>query len=443
MGGPPPYEALEGGEKPWPPERVREWEDAAAAWAVGAFGKGSTIALSAAHGDERTPHVHVLAVVRTESGDPPGVGWNKRLAEYLADRDLLARDAPRGPHELSLLQDDFHRSVSARFDVGRGDVGAGGKHQRIDRARGAAERVAAVERERREAERQRQAAEQRLAEVKIAVMQARQERDGAKAELAKVREQRDAANTKCKEWARDAPRFVRKLQARNKEVTGQLDRAGRTNRSLSKRLADGEAERDELRSAMREAAREAAVERDGEVARRVSEAEAERDQVWSARLKDGEAERDGLRYELAAVARERDSAVRGRGLADQSRAVVVEQRDTAQATVVQLRVELDAVEGKRAALAAETRDLRVANAKLTAQAKVHLTVRQAFGQRLAELGEDPRAMVAELRDAAKRAARRVPASVPAARPTEPVRPPAREPAQHDAALPERGGSWAR
>ena len=99
----PPDEALEGGEKPWPLERVREWEDAAAAWAVGAFGKGST---TRDVGEDR---------LRSRSVRSPG-GVRSRLRWTTAGS---ARSDRTGPEDSPII----HRP-GARAQTGSSSSGA-------------------------------------------------------------------------------------------------------------------------------------------------------------------------------------------------------------------------------------------------------------------------------------------------------------------------------
>ena len=126
--GPPPFESPDA----WTLERGLEWGEANVEWFQQRAGSTTVIAAAYLHLDEKSLHMHLLAIPIDERGR---LGW-KRIEEQFA-LDPTAR----GSRIMSSLQDAYQHDVGERFGLGRGEVGSGRKHERINRRRGLVERV--------------------------------------------------------------------------------------------------------------------------------------------------------------------------------------------------------------------------------------------------------------------------------------------------------------
>ncbi len=135
--GPPRHAA----EDAWPRERSQEWGEASLKW-VRAHFPDSPVTESALHMDEGSPHVHVCLFPRyTDAAGETAYGW-KRAERAATDRlrgdePLLnagrqhVRGRERAGDAMTMLLDDYHKSVGARFGLARGERGSGRKHRAI------------------------------------------------------------------------------------------------------------------------------------------------------------------------------------------------------------------------------------------------------------------------------------------------------------------------
>lgn len=125
--GPPSYG--EPGE--WDRARETEWAQACYAWIRGVLGPRAPIVAAAVHRDEKSPHLHVLAV---PIGPDRELGWT--AIERAAVEARGAKWGKRGVG-YQALQNAFYAEVSARFGLGRGKPGSKRKQAPIDRQKAA------------------------------------------------------------------------------------------------------------------------------------------------------------------------------------------------------------------------------------------------------------------------------------------------------------------
>lgn len=124
--------------------RLRDWTTAQVEFARKRYG-AHRIASMVLHLDEKTPHIHLVVLpleVKTDARrrDPSDLRWS-----------LVGRTIS-GPGQFDRIQDDYSAAM-ARFGLVRGVVGSGRKNEPM------ADFIARTERERRDAQRERAAAE--------------------------------------------------------------------------------------------------------------------------------------------------------------------------------------------------------------------------------------------------------------------------------------------
>ena len=134
IAGPPSY-----GPEQWSDARELQWARDSVAWVREVLGPQSVVVAATLHRDEKSPHLHVLAVpIERER-----ISWKAvrdRAAQVERDRlgDIAGRKS-RGAHRdaYRTLQDGYQAAVGCRFGLGRGEVGSEATHAQIDRAKAA------------------------------------------------------------------------------------------------------------------------------------------------------------------------------------------------------------------------------------------------------------------------------------------------------------------
>ncbi len=110
--GPPPWKH----PGAWSLNKVRQWMAESVRWAERTF-PGMLVHTSALHCDERSPHVHLIAVPLTRNGE---LSWKRVLQEATGLTD--------NRKAMSAVQDSYHATVGQAFNLDRG--GEGSKRRR-------------------------------------------------------------------------------------------------------------------------------------------------------------------------------------------------------------------------------------------------------------------------------------------------------------------------
>ena len=134
LGGPPPFEALDG-TPGWDMARVYAWARDTLTWLSQAL-PDAVAEHAVLHLDERSPHLHVTVVAY--NADTDRLGWNQ------VRRGLAGRPVRHDGLALRLMHDRYHEAVGARYGLAR-DRGAAkvARDATIDRNQGELLRAAA------------------------------------------------------------------------------------------------------------------------------------------------------------------------------------------------------------------------------------------------------------------------------------------------------------
>lgn len=291
IAGPPPWEAADA----WPVERVQDWARDSAAWLRSLLPKDTPFDAITLHCDERSPHVGALWPCALPDGrGVNGLSW-KRTRQHMVER--ATGKTIRDPSaQMTALQDHYHEHVGARYDIGRGQRGAGIEYAPLDRRKGLEERAADTaarldeeraataqkERELVEAEQRRQreqaTAQEAIRQQETASRKARTERDRERDRADRERDRADAAEhlaaQKEEELVATTRRRLRdeaKAQTATRQQEAQTHKA-RAERNAETRRADA-AEQDRDREHQRA---DAAESRAGELGRRLEATDIQR-----------------------------------------------------------------------------------------------------------------------------------------------------------------------
>ena len=126
--GPPPFEW----SNAWTLERGIEWGEANLAWFKKRAKSKTVIAAAYLHLDEKSLHMHLLAVPIDEQGR---LGWKRIEKQFTLDATASGSQIMRS------LQDAYHAEVGEKFGLARGEIGSGRRHEAINRRKGIIERV--------------------------------------------------------------------------------------------------------------------------------------------------------------------------------------------------------------------------------------------------------------------------------------------------------------
>lgn len=215
----------------WARGKTRQQQDdyfkAALRWVAGKFGGMQNLVSAVIHRDETTPHMQILLTP-------------------VVDGKLQANKILGGPAGLSRLQDEFAESVKAH-GLRRGEKGSRASHTSIRQFYGALQRVGSVDK--------------LPQKVKVPVVPEKPmigffESDADKAARLKAEKARQAAldhnrrvEARLREIAavgaathglgrRRAPKALTELEAKQKELQGQIERAERLNQSALRTLRE-------------------------------------------------------------------------------------------------------------------------------------------------------------------------------------------------------------
>ena len=126
--GPPPFEWTNA----WTLERGIEWGETNLAWFKKRAKSKTVIAAAYLHLDEKSLHMHLLAVPIDEQGR---LGWKRIEKQFTLDATASGSQIMRS------LQDAYHAEVGEKFGLARGEIGSGRRHEAINRRKGIIERV--------------------------------------------------------------------------------------------------------------------------------------------------------------------------------------------------------------------------------------------------------------------------------------------------------------
>lgn len=348
VGGRPPKECLElvfagppkfAADDAWDDARVEAWAKEVDAWVGRTMGPESVVVVSALHRDEKSPHLHFLIVPVHEGR----IAWTA-LKNHAAEK-LLGRPPAKRADAYRALQDDLHRTVSAKYGLARGQVGSEATHAGIDRVRAA---QAAEERAAKDAERVRLQVEAEVEAAKRAAEAVeRKARDEARAVVgeavdeAQALRQGDVAIAKSKgilpSKEAAAGRALREGWERQADLLRAEVAAAEGERDEALRRAEAESKRVEEVEAAGRAREQRLAESVAEQRRRRAEAEAALERV-SGELRESEfhrqkmREREGQQWKAGRSSRLSDLHGRESDLANaQARiASLEEERDGAQ-----------------------------------------------------------------------------------------------------------------
>ena len=230
LAGPPAY----GSPGEWDRDRELEWAVDAVGWLRDLLGPRSVIVAACLHRDETSPHVHVLAVPVAPDGE---LGWTNHLKEIGESRCGIPVAKQKRGRVHSALQDDFHRRVSARYGLGRGEKGSKATHKQIDRMKAAQAAVVNAEKEARKLAE----GDEAIGRSKGIVLSAKG-RKGRK-ERERLERERNEATEKVGAIDKRAREAVVKLCRQVKALTGEVKAAKEGEAAaFAKGKAEGKAE---------------------------------------------------------------------------------------------------------------------------------------------------------------------------------------------------------
>ena len=165
----------------------RLYHQRALEWLIKCAGPGSRLVRAVSHYDEAAPHMHVQ-LVAADADDR--LGWN-RIRGGFATSPVGRGEHARG---LSEMQDEFQLHVAKGFYLARGEasVGAGRKHEPIDRDRGLELRLDEERAAREQLQRQVRQLQEQLAALTVE-RQPRKRRNGPSPSPARCRTRSTAA----------------------------------------------------------------------------------------------------------------------------------------------------------------------------------------------------------------------------------------------------------
>lgn len=137
LGGPPPFENLDGSPG-WSKEEIWQWAQESIAWLAKSM-PDAVVEHCVLHLDEHSPHLHVVVV--SYNADTDRIGWGQ------VRHGLAGLERDRSTHDTTILHamhDRYHERVSARWGLAR-DRGAtrGIRNDNVDRNQGELLRAAA------------------------------------------------------------------------------------------------------------------------------------------------------------------------------------------------------------------------------------------------------------------------------------------------------------
>ena len=157
----------------WSDEKMMAWAEDCYRWACDVLGPNSAIVAADIHMDEKSPHLHILAIPVDSTGR---LSW-KGVATEAAELRGLKKDGYGKRYRL--LQDHFHANVGITHGLARGRVGGRVKQKKIDRAIGL---QATVDRKQRAADQALERTAEAGKEAAVAAREQEVRRDKARVE---------------------------------------------------------------------------------------------------------------------------------------------------------------------------------------------------------------------------------------------------------------------
>ena len=339
---PPPWESPEA----WPLEKVNRWALRSNAWLRRLLPREAVTHTATLHTDERAPHLHITFVpVALDGKGVYSLSW-RRVLNHMAEQAAGGRVLASPKVKMQALQDSYYRDVGQHFGMERGKRGRGIQYAPLDRAKGAAERIAdtdaRLEEERKahgEAERRRVEADtaRRQAETLLVAERDRAARSGrlkdeaysdaieladtaeVEAKTERARAAKAAAELETERTARtEAERRGADADAARQKTAAQLETERTARTEAERRRADAETAREKTaaqleteRTARTEAERRRA---DAETAREKTAAQLERERTGRTEAErkraDAETAREKTAAQLASQRRRADRAER-------------------------------------------------------------------------------------------------------------------------------------
>ena len=205
----------------WSDGKMLAWAADCYRWACEVLGPNSAIVAADIHMDEKSPHLHILAIPVDSTGR---LSW-KGVATEAAESRGLKKDGYGKRYRL--LQDHFHANVGIHHGLARGRVGGRVKQKKIDRAIGLQATV----------DRKQRAADQTLERTAVAGKEA-----AVAAREQEVRRDKARVEAEVEELRLDG------LKDEAAAVEGRLERLAGEEQAAADRLsaADEKAKRREL-----------------------------------------------------------------------------------------------------------------------------------------------------------------------------------------------------
>ena len=323
---PPPWESREA----WPLEKVNRWARATCAWLRKLLPQEAVTHTATLHTDERAPHLHITFVpVAVDGKGVYSLSW-RRVLTHMAEKAADGRRVLASPKvKMQALQDSYYRDVGQHFGMERGKRGRGIQYAPLDRAKGAAERIADTSARLEDERRARADAERQRAEAETA-------RQRTEAQLVAERERAAQAGRRKDEAYADAIELADMAEATAKTATARLEEERTARTEAEQQRADADAARKRT-----EADLASAAERIEETAARLEE---ERRARTTAERGEAEAEtaRERTETQLERERRRTERAEQCEELNYQDAAASLRSKDQAEAELEATRQRADA-----------------------------------------------------------------------------------------------------